>query len=126
MMRENEITNGVYLWTDAGQFGAYLTEGEEAALTGVFHYFPVTDVRWTSFVHFRPAHCNGKDREEEIRRAIRVKNNFMSALEKLGIRAVGCPFDWDEIREWVQPGNVWSVSRNHSDRGYPRFQHSAW
>lgn len=125
-MRDNEMTNGVYLWTDSGQFGAYLTEGEELALTEVFHYFPVTDVRWTSFVHFRPANCNGKDREEEIRRAIRVKNNFMSAMDKLGTRAVGCPFDWDEIREWVQPGNVWSVSRNHSDRGYPRFQHSAW
>ena len=125
-MRDNEMTNGVYLWTDAGQFGAYLTEGEELALTEVFHYFPVTDVRWTSFVHFRPAHCNGKDGEEEIRRAIRVKSNFMSAMDKLGTRAVGCPFDWDEIREWVQPGNVWSVSRNHSDRGYPRFQHGAW
>ena len=125
-MRDNEMTNGVYLWTDSGQFGAYLTEGEELALTEVFHYFPVTDVRWTSFVHFRPANCAGKDREEEIRRAIRVKNNFMSAMDKLGTRAVGCPFDWDEIREWVQPGNVWSVSRNHSDRGYPRFQHSAW
>lgn len=125
-MRDNEMTNGVYLWTDAGQFGAYLTEGEELALTEVFYYFPVTDVRWTSFVHFRPANCAGKDREEEIRRAIRVKNNFMSAMDKLGTRAVGCPFDWDEIREWVQPGNVWSVSRYHSDRGYPRFQHSAW
>lgn len=125
-MRDNEMTNGVYLWTDSGQFGAYLTEGEELALTEVFHYFPVTDVRWTSFVHFRPANCAGKDREEELRRAIRVKNNFMSAMDKLGTRAVGCPFDWDEIREWVQPGNVWSVSRNHSDRGYPRFQHSAW
>lgn len=124
-MCDNEMTNGVYLWTDSGQFGAYLTEDEEAALTRVFHYFPVTDVRWTSFVHFRPAHCNGKDREKEIWRAVRVKNNFMSALEKLGKRAVGCPFDWDEIREWVQPGNVWSVSRNHSDGGYPRFQHSA-
>lgn len=122
-MRDNEMTNGVYLWTDAGQFGAYLTEGEERALIRVFHYFPVTDVRWTSFVHFRPAHCVGN--AEEIRRAMEVKNNFMSAMEKLGIRAVGCPFDWDEIREWVQPGNVWSVSRNHSDRGYPRFQHSA-
>lgn len=119
-MRENEMTNGVYLWTDAGQFGAYLTEGEEAALTGVFHYFPVTDVRWTSFVHFRPANCGGN--VDEIRRAMEVKNNFMSALEKLGIHAVGCPFDWDEIREWVQPGNVWSVSRNHWDRGYPRSQ----
>ena len=125
-MCENEMTNGVYLWTNSGQFGAYLTEGEEAALTRVFHYFPVTDVRWTSFVHFRPANCGGEDREEEIRRAIRVKNNFMSAMDKLGTRAVGCPFDWDEIRDWVQPGNVWSVSRNHSDRGYPRFQHSAW
>jgi hypothetical protein len=124
MMRDNEMTNGVYLWTDAGQFGAYLTEGEEAALTGVFHYFPVTDVRWTSFVHFRPAHCVGN--ADEIRRAMEVKNNFMSAMEKMGIRAVGCPFDWDEIREWVQPGNVWSVSRNHSDRGYRRFQHGAW
>lgn len=124
-MCDNEMTNGVYLWTDAGQFGACLTEGEERALTRVFHYFPVTDVRWTSFVHFRPANCNGKDREEEIWRAIRVKNNFMSAMEKLGIHAGGCPFDWDEIREWVQPGNVWSVSRNHSDRGCPRFQHSA-
>lgn len=125
-MRDNEMTNGVYLWTDAGQFGAYLTEDEEAALTGVFHYFPVTDVRWTSFVHFRPANCSGKDREKEIRRAVGVKNNFMSAMNKLGERAVGCPFGWDEIREWVQPGNVWSVSRNHWDRGYPRFQHSAW
>lgn len=119
-MCDNEITNGVYLWTDAGQFGAYLTEGEERALTAVFHYFPVTDVRWTSFVHFRPAHCVGN--ADEIRRAMEVKNNFMSALEKLGIRAVGCPFDWDEIREWVQPGNVWSVSRRHGDRGYPRSQ----
>lgn len=118
-MCNNEMTNGVYLWTDAGQFGAYLTEGEEAALTRVFHYFPVTDVRWTSFVYFRPARCTGD--ADEIRRAMKVKEEFLSAMTKIGTRAVGRPFDWDEIRVWVQPGNVWSVSRNHSDRGYRRF-----
>lgn len=116
-MRDDR-TNGVYLWTDEGQFGAWLTEAEEEALTRVFDYFPVTDVRWTTFVYFRPTGLGTE--VGASRRAMVIKEAFLSAMTKLGTRAIGRPFDWEEIRQWVQPGNVWSVSRDHDARGRVR------
>lgn len=106
-----------YVWTDPGQFGAWLTSEERCALLDIFCFYPRDDADWMRLTNNDPrvpVYLTGDKKARFIKIANRYRAVFLGAIQKLAERAnyrypdgVAEPL----LKYWV-PGRV-SVSSDH-------------
>lgn len=106
-----------YVWTDPGQFGAWLTSEERSTLLDIFCFYPRDDADWTRLTNNDPrvpVYMTGAGKARFIKIANRYRAVFLGAIQKFAVRTnYRYPDGVAEtlIKYWV-PGRV-SVSSDH-------------
>jgi len=106
-----------YVWTDPGQFGAWLTSEERYALLDIFCFYPRDDADWTRLTNNDPrvpVYLTGGTKARFVEIANQCRDVFLGGIRKLAERAnYRYPDGVAEtlLKYWV-PGRV-SVSSDH-------------
>lgn len=106
-----------YVWTDPGQFGAWLTPKERCALTDIFRFYPRDDADWSRLENNDPrvpVYMTGDKEARFIKIANQYRDVFLGAIRKLAVRANYRYPDGvvELLLEYWVPGRI-SVSSDH-------------